>query len=234
MMNVCPTKEFMSVWEKLPKEFMLKAKPQEKTSCPLCLLAVTQVYNVIKQDKTEESIVKELDKLCTYMPDSLKDECVDLVKIYSKEIIDALLADMSPQEVCVYIKLCDATKKVVPENFFPVDKDGEIATNEIPDYPLELTKPLKDDTGCVICEFAMKYVEKAMRNKSTKDEIEKIVHGMCNFLPQSVGKECNDFVNQYAELVIELLSQEVTPHEICTLIGLCQANVQQVLGNDNK
>lgn len=229
MMHVCPSEAALEAWEAIPEEMTLKAEVQDKPSCPLCLLAVSQLYNVIKDNKTEENIVKELDRLCNHLPKDLNNQCVDLVKGYSKELVEMLLADLTPQEVCVYIKLCDAQKNVGPTNSFPMDKDGEIMTNEIPNYPMHAEKKVKDDQKCVVCEFIMQYVEKAMKNKSTKDKIEKVVHGACNYLPKTVSKECNDFVDQYADIVIELLAQEVSPKEICTLIGLCQADLQKVI-----
>lgn len=228
MMHVCPSQAALEAWEAVPKELILRSDVQDKPSCPLCLLAVTQLYNVIKDNKTEQSIEEALDKLCTHLPKDLNNQCVDLVKGYSKELVEMLIADLTPQEVCVYIKLCDPQKSVGPTDF-PLDKDGEIMTNEIPDYPLHAEKKVKDDSKCVVCEFLMQYMEKAIKNKNTKDRIEKVVHTACNHLPKSISKECNDFVDQYADIVIDLLSQEVSPKEICTLIGLCQADLQKII-----
>lgn len=67
-----------------------------------------------------------MDKLCIHLPHSLVDECTELVKGYSKELIELLLADLTPQEVCVYIKLCDPTEHLGPRSEFITDKDGEI------------------------------------------------------------------------------------------------------------
>lgn len=53
MIHVCPTQEVMDLWEKIPSEMTLKTEVEDKPSCPLCLLAVTQIYNAIKNDKTE-------------------------------------------------------------------------------------------------------------------------------------------------------------------------------------
>lgn len=89
-------------------------------------------------------------------------------------------------------------------------------------------KPVKDDdVECVICEFAMQYLEKALSDKKTKDEIEHVVHVVCNHLPKTVAKECNQFVDNYADVVIDLLSKEVSPKEVCSMIGLCNTTVQE-------
>ena len=105
-------------------------------------------------------------------------------------------------------------------------------TNEIPNFPLHLNiqTSVKDDAECVVCEFIMQYMEKAMSNKKTKDEVEHIIHGICNHLPKTISKECNQFVNQYADVVIDLLTQEISPKEICTMIKLCDNTGVQMQG----
>lgn len=74
----------------------------------------------------QATIQAELDKLCKHLPHSLTDQCTDFVKAYSKELVEMLLADLTPQEVCVYLKLCDTTKNVGPKQVSLTDKDGEI------------------------------------------------------------------------------------------------------------
>lgn len=229
VMHVCPSDAAMEAWKTIPKDMTLTTEVQEKPSCPLCLLAVSQLYNTIKDNKTEQNIKNELEKLCAHLSKPLSNQCVDFVKGYSEELINMLLANFTPEEVCVAIKLCNPQKNVGPTDYFPVDQDGEIMTNEIPNFPLHAEKEARDDQKCVVCEFIMQYIEKAMKNKSTKDKIEKVVHEACNYLPKTVSQECNDFVNEYADLVIKLLSENISPKEICTMMKLCQADMQKMI-----
>jgi saposin len=74
----------------------------------------------------QANIEAELDKLCNHLPKSLTDQCTDFVKSYSKELVEMLLADLTPQEVCVYLKLCDPTKDPGPKQSYISEKDGEI------------------------------------------------------------------------------------------------------------
>lgn len=74
----------------------------------------------------QANIENALNKLCNHLPKSLIEQCTDFVKAYSKELIEMLLADLTPQEVCVYLKLCDATKDVGPKHVTLPEKDGEI------------------------------------------------------------------------------------------------------------
>lgn len=76
----------------------------------------------------------------------------------------------------------------------------------------------------------MQYVDKAIGNKKTRDKIEKAVHGVCNHLPKTVSKECNQFVDEYADALISVLSEDVSPKEVCTMLGLCKVNMIQIQG----
>ncbi|XP_043672943.1 prosaposin [Vespula pensylvanica] len=229
MIHVCPSEELIEVWNKAPKGYIIET--HDKPSCPLCLLALTQIYDAIKDNKTEVKIKDELDKLCSHLPNTLIDQCADFVKEYSKELIEMLLADLTPKEICVYIKLCNPEEDPGPRNFFLTNKDGEIMTNEIPDFlPLQpnIQNKLNDSSSCVMCEFVMQYVDKAMSKKKTRDEIEHIVYGICNHLPKTISKECNKFVSQYADAVIQILSEDVTPKEVCTMIGFCTIDTRRI------
>lgn len=57
MIHVCPSNELLNMFEQIPKEMKLESVAEEhvedKPSCPLCLLAVSQIYNAIKTNKTE-------------------------------------------------------------------------------------------------------------------------------------------------------------------------------------
>ncbi|EFN88386.1 prosaposin [Harpegnathos saltator] len=229
MIHICPSKELLQMWEQIPRRFVHE-EVQDKPNCPLCLLAVTQIYDIIKNNKTEATIEAELDKLCMHLPHSLIEQCTDFVKEYSKELVELLLADLTPQEICTYLKLCDSTKDVGPRQVSPIEKDREILTNEIPDYPLTSTEPknLIDNGMCIVCEYAMQYIDKAIGNEKTREKLEKMVHGVCNHLPKSLASECNQFVDKYADVVITILSQDVTPKEVCVMMNLCKNSVPHV------
>ncbi|XP_070151642.1 prosaposin [Polyergus mexicanus] len=229
MIHICPSEAFFDKLEQIPKSFIIQ-EIQDKPGCPLCLLAVTQIYNVVKDNKTEANIEAELDKLCNHLPRSLTDQCTDFVKAYSKELVEMLLADLTPSEVCVYLKLCDQTRDVGPKHNYIIQKDREILTNEIPNYPLSTVQSENtlDNGVCTICEFAMQYIDKVIRKNKTRDEIEKAVHGVCNHLPKTVAKDCNQFVDEYADALISILAEDVSPKEACTLLGLCQISMMQI------
>lgn len=105
-------------------------------------------------------------------------------------------------------------------------------TNEISQYPLYVADPtdILNDGICIMCEFAMQYLDKAIGNQKSRDQIEKEIHGMCNHLPKTVSKECNSFVDKYADAVLSILTNDVSPKEVCTMLGLCKVSMTQIRG----
>ena len=61
----------------------------------------------LEDNRTEESIKTALEGVCQRLPKSVISDCVRLVDAYSKEIIEMLLADLKPDEVCVALKMCN-------------------------------------------------------------------------------------------------------------------------------
>lgn len=58
----------------------------------------------------QENIKEALTKLCSHLPGNMKEECQDFVDTYTNELVEMLIADLKPEEVCVYLKLCSDNK----------------------------------------------------------------------------------------------------------------------------
>lgn len=60
----------------------------------------------LEDNRTEESIREALEGLCQRLPKNVEKDCVRLVDAYAEEIIEMLLADLKPDEVCIALKMC--------------------------------------------------------------------------------------------------------------------------------
>lgn len=208
MLRLCPTKEFMKLWKSIPAKYTLTEKRVDKPSCPLCLLAMQQIYDIIKNNKTEKNIENELKKLCKHLPQSLSEECTDLVQGYIQELVELLLADLTPSEICTFIKLCKAPKSSHHRNIFVTDKNGEILTNEIPDAVLpdseewgqheKRSAKVKKGIACIMCKI----------DNDKKDKIANAVRSTCNHVPKSEFKECRHVVDKHGDAVIDALIKD--------------------------
>jgi len=87
--------------------------------CTLCLYVAQIVDSMLKQNKTEEEIVKELEKICTYFPTSLKNQCNAFLDEYGPYVIQLLAADLDPQQTCTALKLCDKSLLVTSKFLHP-------------------------------------------------------------------------------------------------------------------
>jgi len=199
----------------------------DKPTCPLCLLATQSIIDKLKNNKTEEAIKKELDKLCLDLPKSLAGECRDFVDTYEQELLDMLIADFTPKEICTYLKLCDPdVKKIVTT---PV---SDILSNDIPPLTLERTSRVKskgakafgnESVVCIMCEFILSRIAQDLKDDATEEEIKNYVKNVCNILPTTVTEPCKQFIEEYGDLVISLLAQSLDPNEVCAAIKACKA-----------
>lgn len=52
-------------------------------------------------------------------------------------------------------------------------------------------------------------------------EIKSLVEKVCDILPASYKRECDDLIAQYEPEIVQLIISELSPKEICVLLGLC-------------
>lgn len=79
----------------------------EKPTCSFCLLALQEIKDVVQSNNTRDNVEKALDRLCDHLSENLKGQCVSFVKSHSADVIDMVLANFTPQEACVFLKLCN-------------------------------------------------------------------------------------------------------------------------------
>lgn len=217
-------------------EIQVHSEASKKASCPLCLLAVEQAQQVIQNDKTIGKIKQVLEQLCSHLNNKLKMECNDFIETYSKELIDLLMKDFTPQEICVYLNLC-SDKRPDLSNFgismvIKNNKEQELTTNEIRDNTIDgimiSSHPrleLHNTPECLLCQEIVKQVEKNVVDKNSKIEIKKALEKACIKVPKKARSKCEDYVKKHGDQIAELIIEELSPKEICRDIQLCVAEL---------
>lgn len=81
-------------------------KAEDPNACALCEFVVSTLDKKLQDNRTEESIKQALENVCLHMPVTVRKDCKRLVDAYAKEIVEALLADLTPDEVCAALKFC--------------------------------------------------------------------------------------------------------------------------------
>uniref|UniRef100_A0A161MKW7 Prosaposin variant B-like protein n=1 Tax=Triatoma infestans TaxID=30076 RepID=A0A161MKW7_TRIIF len=200
---------------------LVAVKYEDKPTCPLCLLAIEATPSKIS-NKTELEINDALDDLCIrdVFPNTLSTECVKFITDYRNQITDMIIAEFTAQESCVYAELCKIPKhlSIPPVHEVHLENKiisaGNVETNEI-------VQNVNNPNVCILCEFVMSKLEQALKDKKTEEEIKDTVFKICNYMPKTITAQCKNFVQQYADFILDLLAQEMEPKEICTALNLC-------------
>lgn len=156
--NICPKLKFCP-----PSLHIDSLEPSEKPTCPFCLLALQDIRDIVASNKTKQNIAGVIEKLCSHLSDKLMGQCTEFVKIYSDEVVEMLLADFTPQEACVFIKLCTDNKTEY--------RHARIGTDV--GFDSSEKKELVDDVvisnpQCELCKEVVKIVESRVINKKSK------------------------------------------------------------------
>ncbi|XP_049291934.1 uncharacterized protein LOC125768384 [Anopheles funestus] len=248
-MKMCPSaNEDVEIFAPGQVEVTIEAQAgNDKPTCPLCLFAVSQLEESVKTDRSKDNIKSALSKLCTHLSPKLRLECNDFVDTYTAELVEMLASDFTPQEICVFLKLCvdqrpdlsllgmelDYEKRtsglghrpsIVPAAV-PAGPSGDIETNEIPDITVngQITvdhTPMNSTPECLVCEEMVKAVEKRVKNKKSKEQIKEALEHACDRLRQYRTK-CEKYIDQHSDQIVDLLMKQLSPKEICNTLGFC-------------
>ena len=181
----------------------------EKPGCVICEYVIHHLQELLGQNNTAEEVEQALEKVCSYLPQSVADQCDDLVEKYGKGIIEVLSRGVDPQEVCTILTLCSGTSQ---------DLLNSMPANA-------LTELKKKDNNCALCQYAMETVFEVLENKDNEEEVKNALETVCRFLPASIEDKCEEYIEAYAETILQFILKSMTPDEICAELGLCAKSV---------
>ena len=198
--------------------------------CAMCQYGMETLYTILENKDNQDEIRNALDTLCEYMPSSISDQCEQYVDAYAEAVIQLILQDFTPQQICAEIGLCTSVSEVVMT---------------------------VQDTKCVLCEYVIKTLDDLLANNATEAEIKTALEvsttciftmiflslftqflafsyhyfqEVCDYMPSSVKQECTQFVDMYSDMIIDFLTHQMSPEEVCQQLGLCpghESNAEQ-------
>ncbi|XP_035780742.1 uncharacterized protein LOC118460493 [Anopheles albimanus] len=255
--QVCPTLKFCPAQASLDAEVFAPAQVEVsvdvhagngKPTCPLCLFAVSQLEESVKTDRSKRNIESALARLCMHLSPKLRLECTDFVDTYTSELVEMLASDFTPQEICVFLKLCIDQRPDLSLLSLELEYEqrprkvtiggspaisGDIETNEIPDntvngQPMEGDSATIESTQCIVCEEMVKQVEKRVKNKKNREEIQNALDHVCERMKEYRDR-CEQYVQKHADQIIDLVLKQLSPKEICRVLGFCitKASIEQ-------
>ncbi|PVD38757.1 hypothetical protein C0Q70_01380 [Pomacea canaliculata] len=174
--------------------------------CELCKIVVQKAEEFLQQNKTEQEIEGELDKLCSLLPSS--DSCKQMVNEYLPTIIILLKQELTPDAVCQQLSLCTTAVNVA------VSSEKEMKGSAI---------------SCDMCKILAEKVDKVLEQNTTEAEITDVLVKACGFLKGDLNARCISFVDEYGPMIVKLIAQEITTAEICYSLKLCLGKGSQAV-----
>uniref|UniRef100_A0AAZ3RWY4 Prosaposin n=1 Tax=Oncorhynchus tshawytscha TaxID=74940 RepID=A0AAZ3RWY4_ONCTS len=151
-------------------------------------------------------------KVCSVLPPPLSAQCKDLIESYGQAIIKLLLQEADPKTICTVLGLCKDASRA----FTPVLDQSQVEAGGL----------------CDICKMAVRYIDGILEQNATQAQIEDAVRKVCSFVPETVRGECDQLIEQYEPMLVQLLLQMLDPDFVCMKVGLCPEAVQSLLGMD--
>ncbi|CDQ96982.1 unnamed protein product [Oncorhynchus mykiss] len=161
---------------------------------------------------SQQDVVRVLEKVCSVLPPSLSAQCKDLIESYGQAIIKLLLQEADPKTICTVLGLCKDASRA----FTPVLDQSQVEAGGL----------------CDICKMAVRYIDGILEQNATQAQIEDAVRKVCSFVPETVRGECDQLIEQYEPMLVQLLLQMLDPDFVCMKVGLCPEAVQSLLGMD--
>merc|ERR1719495_2900589 len=189
------------------------AQEMIKPGCVLCEFVMYRLQEWLQDDHTQEDIQEGLHRVCMEAPDTLKDRCQGMVNVYGPAIVQLIIQDVDPKKVCTVLDICDHEKS--PRT------DDQVAAVDQQMSPWEAKR--EKDSNCDNCQYVLAIVMDTVTQRDNADEIRNLLDSVCSLLPASVSDKCENFINAYAEQVIQMIADNLTPDEICQALELCAA-----------
>ncbi|XP_069546259.1 prosaposin [Brachyistius frenatus] len=185
---------------------------RDSPTCSICEFVMKELEATLQDQTTEEAVIQAVEKVCTILPSTLSAQCKDLIETYGQAIIDLLVQQADPKTVCKVLGLCnDASRTYVPA----LDQQR-----------------FKAGGFCEVCKMAVNYIDGILEKNATEAEIEEAVRKVCSFLPSSYQSECDQLIEQYEPVLIQLLLQMLDPDFVCMKMGACPEAVRRLLGSE--
>lgn len=147
-----------------------------------------------------------MEQACAELPKAkLKNKCLSAIEKNTDFIIDLLIKEVTPKEVCLALGFCFASFNDDVVEVVPL---------------LDSTTPKPDEYVCRFCKVIVKKIEDQLNNKSAQEDIENCVKQVCNKLSKKWQPKCRKFIDAYANEIIKYLPNE-PPQEVCKKACAC-------------
>uniref|UniRef100_A0A3P9AFE1 Pulmonary surfactant-associated protein B n=1 Tax=Esox lucius TaxID=8010 RepID=A0A3P9AFE1_ESOLU len=189
--------------------------PEIGDSCQECTQIVELLEDLLSNTDVQTQIRSELEKLCDLMPGPAAPKlCREMVDKYLPLAITFLTSMAKPAEVCSMLGLCNPTT---------ASQLTQMLTNHIQeDLKSSMTmRNVQFTPQCTFCVYLIKSLENMLPKVRTEVAVIDLLGKVCVILPKSYRQQCENLIEKYGKILMDMLLTYATPEAICTLIQVC-------------
>ncbi|KAJ8263607.1 hypothetical protein COCON_G00160640 [Conger conger] len=167
---------------------------QISPQCTFCIFIIKKLEEMLPQERTEEIIVKVLDKVCSILPGPYKDQCEHFIDKYGKQLIEFLLSSAAPHTICVLLQLCLFREPPL----------------------LEMPPPMACDSCLALSALSRLHLGSNLTDSRTASFLESV----CQQYPLAVPK-CEVFTQRFGPRLQRILGKQGDALDMCQKEELC-------------
>ena len=188
-------------------------------------------------------------KTCDYCPS--KGQCRQFWKD-AQTCVDTNIDNIDSKDVCTRFGFCSASSLCSQMGVFQgaceqalsaftqtFGNDQATLEQHLPHTSVVIL-PIKNDdkveekdsnSTCVLCEYMMHILSSYIHRESTAEEIEESLKKVCQQMPGTLKKQCDEFVENYGAVVIATLVREFDVSSLCRKLNLCTSAMKVNVGH---
>eukprot|EP00918_Siedleckia_nematoides_P099386 GHVU01217426.1.p1 GENE.GHVU01217426.1~~GHVU01217426.1.p1 ORF type:complete len:609 (-),score=77.43 GHVU01217426.1:599-2425(-) len=125
--------------------------------CGVCETVIQYLDSFLEENSTVQEIEALADKVCNFLPDTVRSQCEDLVQAYGPQIVQLLAQYMDPKEVCSMLHLCNKSTSV-PMRKLTASKPHLLGTKECTYGPSFWCESMDNAVKCNAISHCKKHV----------------------------------------------------------------------------
>ncbi|CAN7993706.1 unnamed protein product, partial [Ixodes hexagonus] len=179
------------------------------SDCDFCQDVVQFLYSELKNNSTEEELKQLLENVCRLFPGESQNKCLATVDVYFNLVMSMILQEFTPAQICKELGFCPSSKQLPS------------SVHTVPQPTKHVVKKDKLDNECDICISVVQFVYNELKDNATEEEIKQLLDQACNLFPGKTRQKCVNMVNTYFDILVSLLTQQLSPDQVCQTLGLC-------------
>lgn len=167
-------------------------------TCGICEIVVAELESLLQSQATLQVIESRLDYVCNLLEhesQKLSKICRMVVSQYTPKLIQ--LIEQGVDNSCQYLHICTSSSYI--GTFNSLDK-------------------------CTLCKLTVGEVYHLLDQHEVKEVILDTLDRMCVLFPKTdEQKECDDFIDMFAEMIVNFLEHDEDPSTLCDQLNVCTA-----------